>query len=274
MAGKSKDRWWDESFNPVTGCTPISEGCRNCWAARMVKRFPQLHGADDCDHGCTTPHPRPFSKIKFHPPRLDQPLRWKKPRRVFVCSMGDLFHEDVPGEWVDMVIGATRLTPQHIFMVLTKRPERMWEYFASHPGKQMHRTNMAAQNMVKPARFICPDSSSVWPRHNLWLGVSVCTRKEKPWLDILRKTPAALRYVSFEPILEDMGSIDFTGISWAIIGCESGPGRRLTPAGAMRDVKNQCVAAGIPVFVKQADINGKLVKMPPLDGKVWDEVPG
>lgn len=125
MADKSKIEWTDSSWSPITGCTPVSDGCTNCYAARMVKRFPHLHGADDCDHGCTTPHPRPFSKVAFHSERLDVPLRWKKPRRVFVCSMGDLFHEDVEVQTYLDIFRNMSSTKRHTFIVLTKRPERM-----------------------------------------------------------------------------------------------------------------------------------------------------
>ena len=287
MAGKSKDRWWDESFNPVTGCTPISEGCRNCWAARMVKRFPQLHGADDCDHGCTTPHPRPFSKIKFHPPRLDQPLRWKRPRRIFVCSMGDLFHEDVKEEWIDHVIGKIYSAPRHTFMVLTKRPKRMCKYVRSR-------------------------NCGTWPLPNLCLGVTVENQEMADLrIPILLQTPAAKRFVSVEPMLgevdltktvrhygpgeiaEGMAPLDVeidtlrgrfddgwdrgdagAKLDWVIAGCESGPGRRPANPDWLRSLRDQCVAAGVPFFLKQMEINGKVVKMPELDGKVWDQVQG
>ena len=276
--GNSSIEWCTKTWNVITGCTHSgSPGCDHCWAASMVKRFPHLHGIEYGPDvgGDLNPAgiPVPFSEIRFHPSRLDEPLRWRKPQRVFCCSMGDLFHEYVEEEWVDKVIGVTRLTPQHSYMFLTKRPERMISYFADNPGAQMVRVNKEAQKMLKPKNFICPDAPSVWPRHNLMLGVSVESPDYLWRVDHLRQTPAALRFISFEPLIADVGKVDLTGISWCIVGSESGPRRRPCNLGWIRSLRDQCVAANVPFFCKQANINGKLVKMPVIDGKVWGEVP-
>jgi len=289
MGGKSKIEWTDATWNPVTGCSPVSAGCDNCYAARMVKRFPHLHDARKQRAVPLTIHPKGFWNIQFHPSRLDQPLRWKRPRRIFVCSMGDLFNEEVKDEWIDKVIGATRHAPQHTFMILTKRPGRMRTYFSDSPGVAMVRANREAQNMSKPRNFICPESPSVWPRHNLWLGV---TAENQEMADLripfLLQTPAAKRFVSVEPMLGSvrLGSLWWNAkisgggapwaidsLDWVIAGCESGPRRRPCNIEWLRSLRDQCVAAGVPFFLKQMDINGRLVKMPILDGRVWAQVP-
>ena len=252
-------KWWDVSWNPVSGCTHSgSPGCDNCWAKQMNDRFYDI----------------PFSEIRFHPSRLDEPLRWRKPRRIFVCSMGDLFHDDVLTRWIDDIVLTMRCCPQHTFMILTKRPERMIEYYIS-------RESFEYPFCLLP---------------NLWLGVSVedqATADQR--IPILLQTPAAKRFVSVEPMLS---SIDLTyyltghedngvdpemkrpvgcclswtpPLDWVIVGSESGPRRRPCNLDWIKSLRDQCVAANVPFFCKQAIINGKLVKMPPIDGKVWGE---
>jgi len=219
------------SWNPITGCTKISDGCKNCYAADIAKRF----WGD-----------RKFGDVQFHPEHLERPLKWKKPRRIFVCSMGDLFHADAHFWNVDEVFEIISECPQHTFIILTKRPE----------------------NINKTAEF--PD--------NVHLGVSVenqITATNR--IPILLSIPAAVHFVSYEPAL---GSINFdwivmpdgdflgsffnhgtgTGINWLIIGCESGPNRRPMPLEWARSAVQQCQDAGVPVFVKQLDIGGKVEK--------------
>ena len=243
----SKIEWTDETWNPVTGCTPISEGCANCYAKRMATRLKGRFGypADD-----------PF-RVTFHPDRLEDPLHWKKPRRIFVCSMGDLFHEDVKTDDIYRIIVRMEEAKQHTFLILTKRPKRMLElmnnpkWFAANP--------------------------------NLWLGVTAenQARFNERWL-IAQQIPAAKLFVSMEPLL---GPIRFL---WnarkpdlIIAGCESingKPGRK-TEYHWLRDIKDQCVEAGIPFFLKQMAYHewGKgyrIFKMPMLDGQRWDQLPG
>jgi protein gp37 len=235
----------------------------------MVKRFPHLHGIDmlpsHMGYGPGDADPYPFSRISFHPGRLDQPLRWKKPRRIFVCSMGDLFHEDVSEEWIDKVIGTMYLAPQHTFMVLTKRPERMLRY-------------------MKPDNY----DTRTWPIKNLWLGVTAENQEMADLrIPILLQTPAAKRFVSVEPMLgpvylrpflphefnrephcpwcEDCipNRGDWDGwketregkhgpfLDWVICGGESGPGARPMHPDWPRSLRDQCQAAGVPFFFKQ-----------------------
>lgn len=207
----TKIQWTDETWNPITGCTKISPGCRNCYAERMAKR---LAGR------CGYPADDPFA-VTIHLDRLRQPSRWRKPRRVFVCSMGDLFHEDVPLLDIWRVFDVMEAADRHTFQVLTKRPQRMAQ--ASPPQ----------------------------PLPNVWLGVSVESRDQLDRIDALGDTPAHVRFVSFEPLLGPIHNVDLTGIDWIIIGGESGPGARRCSVVWFRDLVRRARAARVPVFVKQ-----------------------
>ena len=219
-------KYWNAAWNPLVGCTPVSPGCQRCWAASMSSRF----------------HPELAAKGKWlvgpqlHPERLDQPLRWRKPRTVFVCNMSDLFHEDVPGDFIAAVFGVMAATPQHRYLVLTKRPERMrWR-----SEWMRKRANMPAYHW------------GTWPLVNVWLGTSIENqRTADERLPELLATPAAHRWLSVEPLLEavDLGELD--GISWVVCGAESGPGARPCRVEWVRSVVEQCRDAGVAVFVKQ-----------------------
>jgi protein gp37 len=216
-------------------------------------------------------NPREHFAVRFHPARLDQPLRWRKPRRVFVCSMGDLFHEDVETNRLRDIWFTMMLAKQHTFMVLTKRPENIIP--------QLHRT---AWKLNSDSPYLC---KPMWPDH-IWIGVTAENQEmADKRIPILLQTPAAVRFVSVEPML---GRIDLQpflewtdldggrvnrGPHWVICGEESGPKRRLSPINAIQELREQCVSAGIPFFLKQMEVNGKVVKMPKLDGRVWDEFP-
>ena len=249
MSANTKIEWCDRTWNVTTGCTKVSEGCRNCYAERIAQRF---WGE------------RKFSDVQCHDERLNDPLHWKKPSRVFVDSMSDLFHPDVPDSFIANVFDLISYSwvSHHTFLILTKRASRMQKFWAENPG------------------VIIP---------NLWLGVSVEDQKTADErIPYLLQTPAAKRFVSFEPAL---GEVDFdkrewlckswsegkptigTYLDWVIMGGESGPGARPMDINWARSVKNQCVEAGVPFFFKQAVIDDKMVKMPALDGKVWKEYP-
>jgi len=250
--------WADEVWNPVTGCSPVSEGCRNCYARRMATRLKGRFGypADD-----------PF-RVTFHPDVLAKPLSWKKQRRVFTCSMGDLFHPDVEEGWILDVWLSVRDRPEHTYLILTKRPERALDFLSSRYPKG-------------------------WERKNVWIGVSVEDQKTAAKrIPLLLQIPAAKRFVSVEPMLGPV-NLDFKyykrwngveqahevswalqDLDWVIAGCETGRRARPMEIDWVRDVRDQCVAAGIPFFLKQMEVDGKIVKMPELDGRVWDEVPG
>jgi protein gp37 len=293
----TKIEWAEETWNPVTGCTPISEGCRNCYAERMSKR---LAGR------CGYPSEDPF-KVTLHPDKLDQPLRWKKPRMIFVCSMGDLFHEDVPFDQISQVFDVMcscsfdaicSMEPGHTFMVLTKRPERIkkWLWWM---GENWSGDSPANVTLEVKGHF----------GENIWLGVTAENQQRaNERIPILLQIPAAVRFVSVEPML---GPVDLTRIggdwygngrinalkglqnddayvheynlrwkakhcgelNWVICGSESGPNHRKTKIEWIRDLREQCISANVPFFLKQMEINGRMVKMPELDGKIWAQFP-
>jgi protein gp37 len=287
---KSKIEWTEYSWNPVSGCTPISEGCQNCYAKRMSKR---LAGR------CGYPADDPF-RVTLHPERLDEPLKWKKPRRVFVCSMGDLFHEDVPEIEIMRVFAVMADAQQHTYLVLTKRPERMKEVLTS-PS--------IANDVWLMTNIGISEEKPIWPLPNVWLGVTAENQaRADERIPILLQIPAAVRFVSIEPML---GPVDLTRIGgdwygngrinalkglqnddtyvheynlrwkakhcgeldWVICGSESGPNHRKTKIEWIRDLREQCISANVPFFLKQMEINGRMVKMPELDGKIWAQFP-
>jgi protein gp37 len=228
--GKTRIEWTDKVWNPITGCSPVSSGCANCYAKRMATRLRGRYGYPKDD---------PF-RVTFHPERLDDPARWKKPLRIFVCSMGDLFyygksfHVEEHHIRQAEIFKMMKSNPRHTYLLLTKRPDNMawWaKRFTGWWGS-------------------IPD--------NWWLGVSVEDQKTKPRIDILRKIPASHRFISFEPLLEDVEEINFEGISWCIVGGETGPGSRPLHPDWVRSLRNQCQAAGVPLFIKTFPVNGKL----------------
>ena len=260
---KTKIDWADEVWNPTTGCTKVSAGCKNCYAERIFERF--WHG-------------QKFSDVRCYPSRLDQPSHWRKPRRVFVDSMSDLFHEDVPDEFIWKVFETITMgNRRHTYMILTKRPARMKAWFDAYQERFWH--------------YHAPDQSqgeyvsAPWPDPCIWLGVSVENQKAADErIPLLLQTPAAVRFVSVEPML---GAVDLDptyrgffgtlpnqpGIDWVICGCESGPGARPMAPSWVENLRDQCVEAGVPFFLKQILLGGKLVKMPVLDGKVYNQYP-
>lgn len=229
----TKIEWTDESWNPVTGCTKVSAGCANCYAEAIAKRFWRIqYPAMPATEAVSWPgRPRRFSDVQCHPERLDIPLRWRKPRMIFVCSMGDLFHEKVPVNFLKKVFGTIEHCPHHIFQILTKRPERMAKLYKPYAGG---------------------------PRH-LWLGTSV-ENQDNAWrITELLKIPAAVRFVSCEPLLGPVSLLGYrTKLNWVIVGCESGPHRRECKLEWVRGIVEQCTQAGVRVFVKQLSINGKV----------------
>ena len=230
--------WTDATWNPITGCTKISEGCRNCYAERMARRLAGRHGYPEAPH---------HFDVTLHPDKLDQPLRWKKPRKVFVCSMGDLFHRDLD-DWDDIfpILSMCKEARQHTFLILSKRAERM--------------------KKIVDVWYVFNHEYMPWP--NIWLGTSTENQEQadKRIPDLLL-TPAAARFVSVEPML---GAVDMrwylgTGellsqhyLDWVIIGCESGPNRRPMELEWALDLVRQCDAAQVPVFVKQLSIDGRV----------------
>jgi protein gp37 len=211
--------------------------------------------------------------VRFHADELDKPLRWRKPRRIFVNSMSDLFHEDVTDEQIDRVWAAMLLAPHHTFQVLTKRTTRMvyWLSARNLYDRILRWADVMRADDPKLCQVGISDPRTM-PAKWIWLGVSVESQAHTPRIDGLLTCPASVRFVSFEPLLSDVQT-DLTGIDWAICGCESGPHARPMQLDWARSLRDQCVTAGVPFFLKQAKVDGKFTKMPALDGKVWDEMP-
>ena len=270
-SGKSKIEWTDTTWNPVTGCTKVSPGCAHCYAERIHEA---RHAAYQAGKKVPKQYATPFSKVVLHPERLELPLHWKKPRRVFVNSMSDLFHEDVPDEFIDRVFTVMELCQQHTFQILTKRPDRMQEY-------------LTKRGAIKNSLVLTKIGVRAWPLPNVWLGVSVENqRMADERIPLLLQTPAAVRWLSVEPLLApidltsvhlggwiyrepgkreperfnvlqartvfyDEGDVDYPKIDWVVVGGESGPEARPMHSGWARALRDQCVEAGVPFFFKQ-----------------------
>lgn len=251
---KTKIDWADRVWNPVTGCSKISEGCQNCYAERMSKRL-QLMAPKKYSQG--------FS-VKCHPEALQEPLKIKKSQRIFVCSMSDLFHDEVPFEFIDSVFAVMALCPQHTFIVLTKRPQRMAEYY-KRLGKHASKgpVSLASAEFAPEGSFFWKLTDTGWVLPNVWLGVTAENQaRADERVPILLQIPAAVRFVSIEPMLSEVdlryscfnGADSFgslPGLDWVICGGETGPGARPTHPDWVRSLRDQCAAANVPFFFKQ-----------------------
>ena len=216
MADGTAIEWTDATWNPVTGCTKITRGCDHCYAARFAERWRGVKGH---------PYEQGFD-VREHPSRLDQPARWRKPRRIFVNSMGDLFHKTVRRAFIDDVFDAMETVDRHVYQVLTKRSSLMRDYLRR--------------------RYAGGEA----PPH-VWCGVSVEDGAATARIRHLRAAPAAVRFLSVEPLLGPVGEIDLDGIAWVIVGGESGPNARPMRPEWARDVRDQCARARVPFFFKQ-----------------------
>lgn len=225
MATKSAIEWTDVTWNPVTGCTEVSPGCDHCYARVFAERWRGTPGH---------PYEQGFD-LRLWPERLDYPLRWKKPRRIFVNSMSDLFHKDVPDDFILHVFAVMAQADIHTFQVLTKRPDRL--------------TRLVPKISVHLSTFKRRSTSS-WPDH-IWLGVSVETIQYQWRVEKLRMVPAAVRFISAEPLLGSLRELDLTDIHWVIAGGESGPGARPMHPDWARSLRDLCQVAKVPFFFKQ-----------------------
>ncbi|MEH2265061.1 DUF5131 family protein [Nostoc sp.] len=221
--------WTDKTWNPTTGCNKVSPGCLHCYAEALTKRFPNnfKNGFD----------------LTLHPERLAEPLKWRTPSRIFVNSMSDLFHEDVPLDFIKKVFEVIHKTPWHIYQILTKRPEQLLK-------------------LTSELEFY----------ENIWLGVSVENQNYVHRVDFLRQVPATVRFISCEPLLGEL-NLELTDIHWVIVGGESGQKYRPLKTEWVKDIHDQCQAAEVPFFFKQ--IGGRTSKAGGrlLDGRIWDEMP-
>jgi protein gp37 len=259
MGAKTGIEWTDSTWNPFIGCSRVSEGCRHCYAETMAGRFSNSPQAAPIYQGLTqvaNGHQVWTGKINQAPEgtRL-KPLSWKKARRIFVNSMSDLFHENAETSWVDEVFAVMALCPQHTFQILTKRPERMLACLNSR-AKSINYWEEAARKIGYSLQWESPfDGKNLglckFPLPNVWLGVSVESRKHLDRIDTLREVPAALRFLSLEPLIEDLGRINLSDIGWVIVGGESGPGARPMNPYWARSLRDHCRACSVPFFMKQ-----------------------
>lgn len=224
-----------KTWNPITGCTKISLGCQYCYAERMAKRLAGRHGY---------PIDNPF-QVTLHPDRLNRPVKWKKPIMIFMCSMSDYFHEDVPEDYLFQILETIKQCPHHTFQILTKRSERMLKI--SHKIKQ-------------------------WPA-NAWIGVTVEAKQYKVRINHLKQVNASIKFLSCEPLLEDLEKIDLDGIGWVIVGGESGPKARPMRHEWVTHIRDQCLTNGVPYFFKQWGGVNKKANDRMLEGKEWNQVP-
>ena len=234
MAGSSRIEWTETTWNPVTGCTKISQGCKHCYADRMSRRL-QAMGVAKYRDG--------FS-VAIHPQVLRDPLRWRKPRLVFVNSMSDLFHQAVPTAFIEAVFAVMNEASHHTFQVLTKRPS-----LVSQLNSRLHWTP------------------------NIWLGTSI---ESEPWLnrlDFLRATGAQTKFLSLEPLLGPLRRLTLDGVDWVIAGGESGPGARTMHPDWVRDIRDSCLENRVPFFFKQWGGVFKKRTGRTLDGRTWDQFP-
>lgn len=241
---KSKIQWTESTWNPVTGCTKQSEGCRNCYAEVMARRLKGM-GQRKYANGF---------KVTLHPESLDEPKKIKEPTTFFVCSMGDLFHKYVPLEFIDKVMETIEKTPWHTYQLLTKRPERMFEYFACHRDSNIPQ--------------------------NAWLGTTVESIDNVERIDYLKEKYAAVRFLSCEPLLSDLGKLDLSDINWVIVGGESGPKARPMQKEWVLNIQRQCKEQNVPFFFKQWGTYGedgvkrnKKANGSTIDGQIFQEYP-
>ena len=298
MGDQSKIGWTEATWNPVTGCSRVSEGCQHCYAEVWSHRYGWTEKPWTVTHAS--------ENVRLHPERLDQPVRWQKPRRIFVNSMSDLFHPQVPFEFLDRVFGVMAST-SHTYQILTKRPDRMHEYLTDYAAGGRHIWK-AAQTVKLPRGRFKPETG--WPLPNVWLGVSVENQARAderiPWL---LKSPATVRFISCEPLLGPMDLTEIHGetvlepkcwgdcacdsvygydpgcvrhggggyltrkIDWVIVGAESGPGARPMDDDWVRQIRDQCVTANVAFFFKQRVCHGRKEVEPLLDGRQWLEYP-
>ena len=290
MADKSSIEWADATWNPVTGCSRVSAGCENCYAERLaatrLRRHPSREGLVDS-------RGRWNGRVRFNSQWLAQPLRWRRPRRIFVAAHGDLFHENVPAGWLDRIFAVMALCPRHDFQILTKRPGRMRACLGdSLVANRIHGVidGWLLHGKPGPGGFRFSREASLraaeradrwqpqfdWPLPNVWLGVSAEDRKTAgERIPALLETPAAVRWLSAEPLLGPVEIDDLLpGLDWVVAGGESGPGARPMDPAWVRSLRNQCLCARVPFFFKQWGGTTSKAGGCELDGRTWRQMPG
>jgi protein gp37 len=234
VAKRSSIEWTESTWNPSTGCTKISEGCRHCYAERMARRLKAMN------------NPRYLNgfEVTIHEDLITLPLSWEKPQMIFVNSMSDLFHENIPDDFIYNVFKTMVKADWHIFQVLTKRSRRLRELAGNLPWAD-----------------------------NIWMGVTVENMQVTHRIDDLIHTPAYIKFISFEPLLGPIRNVDFSGINWIIVGGESGPGARTMDSEWVREIRNNCLKTNTPFFFKQWGGFNKKKNGRILDGKYWNQQP-
>lgn len=243
MAGRTGIEWTEVTWNPVTGCDRVSPGCDNCYALTLSKRLKAMGSPRYQNDG----DPRtsgPGFGVTCHEDLIDLPRSWRKPRLVFVNSMSDLFHPEVPDDFIAQVFDTMKACEQHTFQILTKRPQRLATIAEQLP----------------------------WPA-NIWMGVSVENASYRFRIDHLRRVPAKVRFLSIEPLIGEVGDLDLAGIHWVIVGGESGPRARPVEEEWVTDIRDQCVDAGVAFFFKQWGGRTPKAGGRELEGALWDEMP-
>jgi protein gp37 len=271
--------WTDATWNPLRGCTKVSDGCKFCYAMGVAARFNKPGQPYEGLARMVGGQPQWTNRIRLLPDKLDEPIRWQKPRRIFVNSMSDLFHPDVPVEYIARVFAAMALAPQHTFQVLTKRPERMEEVLSDRTFYK--RVLDAADHEFRATRpklgNVPISDPTLYGLPNVWLGTSIESNEQERRAYYLRYVPAAVRFLSCEPLLGPLDDVSFRGIGWVIVGGESGrhmpahPERQMDHAWA-RDISRWCVARGIPFFFKQSSgvRSGMGAALVEEDGSAWE----
>jgi protein gp37 len=234
LANNSHIEWTDATWNPVTGCSKISPGCKFCYAERLSRRL-QAMGQKNYRNGF---------EVTLQPHMLEHPLRWRQPRRIFVNSMSDLFHDEVPVEYITQVFDVMRLASWHQYQVLTKRSERLRDLNSRLPWQPQ-----------------------------MWMGVSIENEKYLYRADNLRDTGAYIKFLSVEPLLGPLRTLNLSGIDWVIVGGESGPGARPMSPDWVREIRDRCIRARVPFFFKQWGGKRKARTGRVLDGRTWDDMP-
>lgn len=234
MASLSTIEWTESTWNPVTGCTKVSPGCKFCYAERMANRL-QAMGSPNYQNGFN---------LALHPHILEAPLKWRKPQMIFVNSMSDLFHDDVPLKYIQKIFDVMKLASQHKFQILTKRADRLEKL----------------------------NKSLIWP-DNVWMGVSVEDKDYLFRINYLKKISAKIKFLSLEPLLGPLHDLDLNEIDWVIVGGESGPGARPIKSEWVIEIREQCVKANVPFFFKQWGGFNKKKSGRVLEGRTWDQMP-
>ena len=245
MADRSTIEWTQATWNPVTGCDRVSAGCDHCYALALAGRLKAMGSPKYQQDGDPRTSGPGFS-VTLHPAELLVPHRWRRPRIVFVNSMSDLFHPKVPSEFIADVFAVMADTPQHTYQILTKRPKR-------------------ARSVLR--------SLNTLPLPNVWVGVSVEDDQRTDRACLLREIPAAVRFLSCEPLLGPLPSLDLVGMEWVIVGGESGPDARAMDEAWVHDIRNKCLSAGIPFFFKQWGGRTPKAGGRDLAGRTWNEMP-